>query len=96
MKDHLKSLVAEHPDPMSIKNTAREYLQARILQSLQEQGAFTQWAFLGGTALRFLFRLPRYSEDQDFPGAGNLYCGHKDKNQRSGSICIRKISGPAL
>jgi predicted nucleotidyltransferase component of viral defense system len=66
MKDHLKSLVAEHSDPMSVKNTAREYLQARILQSLQEQGAFTQWAFLGGTALRFLFRLPRYSEDLDF------------------------------
>jgi len=44
----------------------REYLQARILQILQEGGAFLNIAFLGGTSLRFLFFLPRYSEDLDF------------------------------
>lgn len=44
----------------------REYLQARILEALQHAGAFTNWAFLGGTALRFLDRLPRFSEDLDF------------------------------
>lgn len=48
------------------KNVTREFLQARILLSLQDHGAFTNWAFVGGTALRFLFRLPRYSEDLDF------------------------------
>ncbi|MCX6554318.1 MAG: nucleotidyl transferase AbiEii/AbiGii toxin family protein, partial [Candidatus Aminicenantes bacterium] len=44
----------------------REYLQARILQFLQESGAFANWIFHGGTALRFLYGLPRYSEDLDF------------------------------
>jgi hypothetical protein len=45
---------------------AREYLQARILESLQDSGAFTRWVFLGGTALRFLYSMPRFSEDLNF------------------------------
>ena len=44
----------------------REYLQARILETLQDQGVFLRWAFLGGTALRFLYAIPRFSEDLDF------------------------------
>ena len=47
-------------------NWMREYLHARILAALQEQGAMIPLAFHGGTALRFLFQLPRYSEDIDF------------------------------
>ena len=45
---------------------AREYLQARILASLQRAGAMLPLAFQGGTALRFLYSLPRHSEDLDF------------------------------
>ena len=44
----------------------REYLQIRILQSLQGAGAYGSLAFHGGTALRILYQLPRYSEDLDF------------------------------
>lgn len=44
----------------------REYLQARVLQTLQDRGAFNSIAFMGGTALRFLYRIPRFSEDLDF------------------------------
>lgn len=44
----------------------REYLQARILEGLQQAGAFFCLAFHGGTALRFLYNIPRYSEDLDF------------------------------
>jgi predicted nucleotidyltransferase component of viral defense system len=33
---------------------------------LQERGVFRGWAFQGGTALRFLYQLPRFSEDLDF------------------------------
>jgi hypothetical protein len=40
--------------------------RGRILQVLQDQGVFAHWAFLGGTALRFLYALPRYSEDLEF------------------------------
>ncbi len=66
MKELLLSLATEQPDPFRKRSIAREYLQARTLLALQDSGAFTNWAFVGGTALRFLFHLPRYSEDLDF------------------------------
>ena len=48
------------------RNLVREYLQARILGSLQRSGAMVPLAFHGGTALRFLYATSRYSEDLDF------------------------------
>lgn len=66
MKEFLRQQSASGKDPSGKTNLAREYLQARILQCLQEEGAFLNWAFLGGTALRFLYGIPRYSEDLDF------------------------------
>jgi predicted nucleotidyltransferase component of viral defense system len=66
MKDYLAEIVAQQPNAFMKSSIAREYLQARILQTLQDNGAFLTWAFLGGTALRFLYRMPRYSEDLDF------------------------------
>ncbi len=47
-------------------NVLREYLQACTLRSLHESRAFECLSFVGGTALRFLYDLPRYSEDLDF------------------------------
>jgi predicted nucleotidyltransferase component of viral defense system len=66
MKEHLKSLIANTMEPAQGINVAREYLQARILESLQRAGAMVPLAFHGGTALRFLFGSERYSEDLDF------------------------------
>lgn len=67
MKDHLRHLVdGVQGDANQKVCIAREYLQARILQCFQEDGVFSRWAFHGGTALRFLFSLPRFSEDLDF------------------------------
>jgi predicted nucleotidyltransferase component of viral defense system len=66
VKDYLAQLLESQPSGLARRNLAREYLQARILQCLQESGAFLSWAFLGGTALRFLYGIPRYSEDLDF------------------------------
>jgi predicted nucleotidyltransferase component of viral defense system len=66
MKEFLSQQVNQIKDPLLKTNLTREYLQARTLQILQEQGAFLNWAFLGGTALRFLYSIPRYSEDLDF------------------------------
>ena len=65
MKDHLRQLI-RGLDPHAGRNVMREYLQARILEGLQRAGAMSPLAFQGGTALRFLYRLPRYSEDLDF------------------------------
>lgn len=73
MKEHLRHLLAGET-PTSGRNRVREYLQARLLQSLQRSGAMIPLAFHGGTALRFLYGMPRYSEDLDFalerPGRG--------------------------
>ncbi|MHB0981284.1 MAG: nucleotidyl transferase AbiEii/AbiGii toxin family protein [Thermoleophilia bacterium] len=66
MKDILRSLVETAAPGADPRNTAREYLQARILESLQRSGGLAALAFHGGTALRFLYRTPRYSEDLDF------------------------------
>ena len=74
MKDHLRALV-RGLDPLVGRNVLREYLQARILEGLQRVGAMSVLAFQGGTALRFLYGLPRYSEDLDFAleGPGESY-----------------------
>src|SRR5258706_222749 len=66
MKEYLKTLIQATSSPVAAHNLTREYLQALILQSLQRTGAMTTIAFHGGTALRFLYSLPRYSEDLDF------------------------------
>jgi hypothetical protein len=66
MKEYLKTLVQSASSTMEARNQAREYLQALTLQSLPRTGAMTVLAFHGGSALRFLYSLPRYSEDLDF------------------------------
>lgn len=52
--------------PKSRENVAREYLQVYVLRLLHERGAMANLAFVGGTALRLLYRIPRFSEDLDF------------------------------
>lgn len=67
MKAHLRRLLERQEDLAGDRvNTVREFLQARILENLQRRGAMVPLAFHGGTALRFLFDLPRFSEDLDF------------------------------
>lgn len=66
MKTHLKRLVEQAESKPQAGNLAREYLQARILETLQISGGMIPLAFQGGTALRFLYDLPRFSEDLDF------------------------------
>jgi len=66
MKDYLRQMLAGAADANVARRLATEYLQARLLQSLQDQGTYATWAFQGGTALRFLYAMPRFSEDLDF------------------------------
>jgi len=65
LKAHLLQLVSAVP-PEDRRNLAREYLQVYLLRLLQEANATEQMAFVGGTALRLLYQLPRFSEDLDF------------------------------
>lgn len=66
MKDHLLGIVSSAPDSVMKANIMREYLQIYALRALFERGRFGQVAFVGGTALRFIFGVPRFSEDLDF------------------------------
>ena len=66
MKEYLRQLTESTANAIARNGLAREYLQARVLEALQEAGTFMRWAFVGGTALRFLFSIPRLSEDLDF------------------------------
>ena len=66
MKEFLRQILNGVENQILGRCIMREYLQARFLQSLQDHGAFNTWVFQGGTALRFLHSMPRFSEDLDF------------------------------
>jgi predicted nucleotidyltransferase component of viral defense system len=66
MKDFLRQILIGVENQILARCIIREYLQARLLQSLQDRGTFNTWVFQGGTALRFLYGMPRFSEDLDF------------------------------
>lgn len=66
MREEALALAREKADPAQKLNVLREYLQACVLRSLHESEAFACLSFVGGTALRFLYNLPRFSEDLDF------------------------------
>lgn len=65
MKDHLLQQMESVPTDQRL-NRAREYLQIYLLRSLHEIKWQSKIAFVGGTALRILHQLPRFSEDMDF------------------------------
>ena len=53
--------------PVSQKlNVTREFLQILSLKIINEKKFFNQIAFVGGTALRILYDIKRFSEDLDF------------------------------
>ncbi|VGO15236.1 hypothetical protein PDESU_03818 [Pontiella desulfatans] len=66
MKEQAIAIAASATSPAEKLNVLREYLQAFALRSLHESEAFLSLSFVGGTALRFAFNLPRFSEDLDF------------------------------
>lgn len=47
-------------------NKLREFLQLLILKIIDENGYFKNLAFVGGTALKVIYDLKRFSEDLDF------------------------------
>ena len=44
----------------------REYLQIIILNSIYKHKFGKKFFFMGGTAMRYFYRMPRFSEDLDF------------------------------
>ncbi len=66
MKEEALALIEGVAAPSDKLNLLREYVQAMVLRSLHESEAFVNLCFVGGTALRFIHNLPRFSEDLDF------------------------------
>ncbi len=66
MKDYCLELASKKNNSTDKVNIMREYLQAYALKVFHDRGLFRSTAFVGGTALRFLYGLPRFSEDLDF------------------------------
>jgi predicted nucleotidyltransferase component of viral defense system len=66
MKEEALTIIRGLSNPTDKLNLLREYMQAMVLRSLHESEAFVNLAFVGGTALRFVHQLPRFSEDLDF------------------------------
>jgi len=60
------SLVTGRPAGVDGTNLMREYLQATVLASMQAARSLRPLAFHGGTCLRFIYRIARFSEDLDF------------------------------
>jgi hypothetical protein len=85
MKEHLREILRGRDLGPAARNLVREFLQASILGVLQRAGAMVPLALQGGTALRFLYLLRRYSEDLDFtlerPGAGYDFRGYLDASR---------------
>ncbi|MBI3335601.1 MAG: nucleotidyl transferase AbiEii/AbiGii toxin family protein [Candidatus Portnoybacteria bacterium] len=51
----------------------REYLQHLFLSYFYKQGNTDNIYFKGGTALRFIYKSPRFSEDLDFSSSLSKY-----------------------
>jgi predicted nucleotidyltransferase component of viral defense system len=64
--DLLKKEIAGKRSPEDKINHLREMLQIACLKVLYDKGHFLNLTFTGGTALRVLYDLRRYSEDLDF------------------------------
>lgn len=66
MKEALLERLKTVTDVETKSNVLREYLQCIILKFVEEKGYIKNISFVGGTALRFLYDLNRFSEDLDF------------------------------
>ncbi len=66
MKDYIKELVDQNTSYDVNTNRVREYLQEYLLYILYKKKMYKDLVFCGGTALRFLYKIRRFSEDIDF------------------------------
>lgn len=63
------------------RNMLREYLQYKILDSLFSHVLGQKFRFIGGTALRIIHNLPRFSEDLDFDHTGISFNEFKEVSE---------------
>lgn len=68
-KDTLEKLATKYQT--SYRNISRECIQNLFLRSFYTKEGSENFLFKGGTALRIVFKSPRFSEDLDFSGYKN-------------------------
>jgi len=66
MLDLIKRSISSIHGKEAKTHITREFLQLLILKVIYDEDYFKNLAFVGGTALRFLYGLRRFSEDLDF------------------------------
>ena len=66
MIEFLQQQVASETSAEKKINRLRELLQILCLKIMHDKGCFSKVAFVGGTALRILYDMRRFSEDLDF------------------------------
>jgi predicted nucleotidyltransferase component of viral defense system len=66
MRELIKNILKPGAANWENEKRLREYLQEFFLFTLYRKKIYQQIVFCGGTALRFLYRLRRFSEDLDF------------------------------
>lgn len=66
MKDYIKSVIDANLTENQNLNRIREYLQAYFLNIIYKNKFYQNLVFTGGTALRFIYKIRRFSEDLDF------------------------------
>ena len=66
MKDQAIAVAAAETTDIASRNRLREYLQHVLLRQLFERDLLGRLVFHGGSALRIVHHLPRFSEDLDF------------------------------
>lgn len=66
MKEILQKKIQGFVTPEEKYNALREGLQHLVLKILDDAGHFKDLSFIGGTALRIIYDLRRFSEDMDF------------------------------
>ncbi len=66
MRDYIKSIVNKKASADDNLNRIREYIQAYFLYVIYRKKYYQDLVFTGGTVLRFIYRIRRFSEDINF------------------------------
>lgn len=66
MREQIKAVVKAELNREDNVNRIREYIQSYFLFVIYKKKLYQDLIFTGGTALRFIHKIPRFSEDLDF------------------------------
>lgn len=66
MKAYIKEIINQDISKQENENIIREYIQKYLLYIIYKKKIYDNLIFTGGTALRFIYKIRRFSEDLDF------------------------------